>query len=73
MIELRKHSLAELSRAERLAVAGALAGVSVIGLVAARYPVSGLLVISIACAVAILLLRTELAILLLVATGPLGI
>ncbi|MGD0167532.1 MAG: O-antigen ligase family protein [Gaiellaceae bacterium] len=71
MIDLDRHPFASPSKADSVAITGAVAGVLVIGLLAARWPVVGLVAVAGAAAVAIALVRTELAILLLVASGPL--
>lgn len=71
MIGLDRHPFVGLSKAESAAGAGAVAGALVIGLLAARSPLLGLVAVAAVVAVGIALVRTEIAILLLVASGPL--
>lgn len=71
MIGLDRHPFVGFSKAESAGGAGAVAGALVIGLLAARWPVVGLVGVATVAAVGIALVRTEIAILLLVASGPL--
>ena len=71
MIGLDRHPFVGFSKAASAAAAGAVVGALAIGLLAARSPVLGLASVGAVTAVGIALMRTEIAILLLVASGPL--
>ena len=71
MIPLDRHPFVGFSKATSAGVTGALVGALAIGLLAARSPVLGLAAVGAVTAVSIALVRTDIAILLLVASGPL--